>query len=97
MADVDGTAVPAVDYYVDMAVNYVAGQYAGLAASSPPAPVSTMYYHMRAVDSGAGYVFWESVGSSDFAGAGYSGATPTPVGAMVPGSVVLLGTKEVVE
>lgn len=52
----------------------------------------TRYYKMRAQDSGAsppGYVTWVAVGSPDFAGAGYSGGTPTPIGAMIPGSVVL--------
>lgn len=52
----------------------------------------TRYYKMRAQDSGAappGYVTWVSTGSPDFAGVGYAGGTPTPIGAMVPGSVVL--------
>ncbi len=50
------------------------------------------YYKMRAQDSGAtppGYVTWVVSGEPDFAGSGYSGGTPTPIGAMVPGSVVL--------
>jgi hypothetical protein len=52
----------------------------------------TRYYKMRARDSGAappGYVTWVVVGDPDFAGSGYSGGSPTPIGAMVVGSVVL--------
>jgi hypothetical protein len=51
-----------------------------------------LYFKMRAQDSGAsppGYVTWVAQGAPDFAGAGYSGATPTPVGAMVVGSAVV--------
>lgn len=55
-------------------------------------PVVT-YYKMRARDSGAaapGYVTWVA-STKDFAGAGYAGALPTPVGAMVAGSVIVVG------
>jgi hypothetical protein len=54
--------------------------------------VVVLYYKMRAQDSGAsppGYVTWVSSGSPDFSGVGYAGGTPTPVGAMVAGSVVV--------
>lgn len=51
----------------------------------------TTYYKMRAIDDGAappGYVTWVAT-TPDFAGAGFSGGTPTPVGSMVPGSAVV--------
>lgn len=57
----------------------------------------TVYYKMRARDSGAsppGYVTWVVQGVPDLAGAGYPGASPTPVGAMVPGSVVVASAWE---
>jgi hypothetical protein len=50
------------------------------------------YYKMRAQDSGSappGYVTWTTMFSPDFAGAGYLGGTPTPVGSMVFGSAVV--------
>lgn len=46
-------------------------------------------YKMRAQDSGGGYVTWISSFSPDFAGSGYAGGSPTPVGPMVPGSAVV--------
>jgi hypothetical protein len=49
-------------------------------------------YKMRGRDDGApapGYVTWISSGSPDFGGSGYPGATPTPVGNLIPGSVVV--------
>lgn len=46
------------------------------------------YYKMRAKDSLAGYVTWIAT-TPDFAGAGYSGGYPTPVGSMVVGSAVV--------
>lgn len=49
-------------------------------------------YKMRARDDGVpapGYVTWISTGSPDFAGTGFSGGTPTPVGSMIPGSAVI--------
>lgn len=49
-------------------------------------------YKMRAQDSGApppGFVTWVTSGSPDFAGAGYSGGSPTPVGPVVAGSIVV--------
>lgn len=50
------------------------------------------YYKMRAQDSGAsppGYVSWVVQDDPDFAGAGYSGGSPTPVGPFIPGSIVV--------
>lgn len=60
--------------------------------------VVVLGYKMRAQDSGAtppGYVTWSVTGSPDFAGAGYSGGTPTPIGSMVPGSATVVATYEV--
>jgi len=51
------------------------------------------YFKMQAEDAGAappGFVYWIAVGAADEAGAGYSGASPTPIGAMVLGSVRVL-------
>lgn len=53
---------------------------------------ATKYYKMRAQDSGAtppGYVSWVVQDDPDFAGAGYAGGSPTPVGPFVPGSIVV--------
>jgi len=50
----------------------------------------TTYFKMRAEDSGAGYVTWLAT-TPDYAGVGYPSGTPTPVGAMVPGSAVVAG------
>jgi hypothetical protein len=55
-------------------------------------------YKMRAQDSGVappGYVTWSVTGSPDFAGAGYVGGTPTPIGSMVPGSATVVASYEV--
>lgn len=63
-----------------------------LAAGGGGGPTITLYFKMRAQDSGAsppGYVTWVVQNAPDFAGAGYSGGTPTPVGAMVLGSAVV--------
>lgn len=52
----------------------------------------TIKYKMRARDNGVpapGYVTWVTTGNPDFAGAGFAGGTPTPVGAMIPGSAVI--------
>jgi hypothetical protein len=48
----------------------------------------TTYFKMRALDSLASYVVWIAT-TPDFAGAGYLGGVPTPVGAMVVGSAVV--------
>jgi hypothetical protein len=49
-------------------------------------------FKMRGRDDGGtpgdDYITWISVGSPDFAGAGYSGGSPTPVGDLIAGSVV---------
>jgi hypothetical protein len=50
------------------------------------------FYKMRARDSLAdppGYVTWIASGSPDYAGAGYYGGTPTPVGPMIAGSLYI--------
>jgi len=63
-----------------------------LSEGSPITPVTTRYFKMRAQDSGAappGYVTWTAMGTPDFAGTGYSGGTPTPVGPMVSGSAIV--------
>jgi len=59
-----------------------------LGASAP-----TRSFVMRARDAGrsagSDYVVWIARGEADFIGDGYGGATPTPIGAMVVGSVVV--------
>lgn len=55
-------------------------------------PTVTQYYKMRAQDDGValpGYVTWIVTDDPDFAGAGFSGGTPTPVGSMIPGSAIV--------
>lgn len=50
-------------------------------------------YKMQAQDAGAappGFVYWIASGTADEAGAGYAGASPAPIGAMVVGSVRVL-------
>jgi hypothetical protein len=64
---------------------------------SPGGGGTVSYFKMRAQDSGAsppGYVTWVVQDEPDFAGAGYSSGVPTPVGAMVPGSVVVAASWE---
>lgn len=67
------------------------GAIFGLGSSGP---VTTSYFKMRALDSGAGYVTWIASGAPDFAGAGYATGVPTPVGPMVAGSAVITDTWE---
>lgn len=56
------------------------------------------FFKMRARDAGrppgADYIMWTSSPTPDFAGAGYGGGDPTPIGAMIPGSVVKIATIE---
>lgn len=59
----------------------------GITGGGGSPPVTT-YYKMRAKDSLAGYVTWIAT-TPDFAGAGYAGGYPTPVGSMVVGSAVV--------
>lgn len=67
-------------------------------ASLGPSGVGvTRKYKMRAQDDGValpGYVTWISTDDPDFAGAGFSGGTPTPVGSMIPGSAVVVAEWE---
>lgn len=56
----------------------------------PPAVIS--YYKMRAQDDGVpapGYVTWIATTNPDFAGTGFPGGAPAPVGNMVPGTAVI--------
>ena len=52
-------------------------------------------FFMRAQDqgraAGSNYSVWKSIGAPDYAGLGYATATPVPTGAMVAGSVVVMG------
>lgn len=62
------------------------------------APVVTTYFKMRAQDSGQpppGYVVWIATGAPDFAGTGYPGGDPSPVGPMILGSAVVAATWQV--
>lgn len=62
------------------------------------APATTVYYKMRARDAGAvapGYVTWVATNAPDFAGASYATGLPTPVGAMVASSAVVVSVTEV--
>jgi hypothetical protein len=52
--------------------------------------VFSAQYIMRGIDSGAGYVVWHSAPEPDWAGVGYPGGYPAPVGAMVAGSAVVI-------
>jgi hypothetical protein len=57
----------------------------------------TRYFKMRARDDGApapGYVTWIAQDNPDFAGAGFSGGSPTPVGSMISGSAAVVATWE---
>lgn len=68
-----------------------------LGSTGPVGPTTVVYYKMRAQDSGAsppGYVTWVVDTTPDFAGAGYSGAIPTPVSSMVPGSAIVASSWE---
>lgn len=54
-------------------------------------------YKMRAQDDGValpGYVTWVATDDPDFAGAGFSGGTPTPVGSMIAGSATVVAEWE---
>lgn len=54
-------------------------------------------YKMRGRDSGRtpgnDYIVWTATGDPDFAGTGYAGGSPTPIGALVAGSVVQIAKK----
>lgn len=68
----------------------VFGMSPALTIGGGPAVITK--YKMRGRDDGVpapGYVTWVVTGSPDFAGAGFSGGTPTPVGSMIPGSAVV--------
>lgn len=62
------------------------------AAPQPLGGGASKSYFMSARDSGRvspnDFVVWKST-VADHAGAGYAGATPTPLGSMVAGSVVV--------
>jgi hypothetical protein len=63
----------------------------------PGGPTITRYFKMRAQDDGAappGYVTWISQNDPDFAGTGFAGGTPTPIGSMIPGSAVVVAEWE---
>jgi hypothetical protein len=64
----------------------------GTAGGTVVEPGLRTYYKMRAQDSGSappGYVTWVAQDAPDFAGVGYPGGSPAPVGAMVAGSAVV--------
>ena len=64
----------------------------------PGAPSVVKYYKMRAQDDGValpGYVTWIVQTFPDFAGTGFSGGTPTPVGSMIPSSAVVADEWEI--
>ena len=66
----------------------------GSAGAGPP-PDST--FKMRGRDDGrspgSDQIVWTFTGTEpDFAGTGFAGGTPTPIGSLVPGSVVKVAT-----
>ena len=63
-----------------------------LAFSGGGGPSVVQKYKMRAQDDGVplpGYVTWQSTDNPDFAGVGFAGGIPAPVGIMIPGSAVI--------
>jgi hypothetical protein len=66
-------------------------------AFMPVGGPATKYYKMRAQDDGValpGYVTWVAQDTPDFAGVGFSGGTPTPVGSMIAGSATVVAEWE---
>lgn len=60
-----------------------------------PAPIPT--FKMRGRDDGrtpgSDYIIWIFTGlTPDFAGIGFAGGSPTPIGSLIPGSVVKVVT-----
>ena len=90
MPDVAGYVVDLGGPSSGLTINVRAG---GLVDQNTATPGAAVSYRMRALDDGAGYVTWVS-STADFAGAGFPGGTPTPVGSMVAGSAVVIGTWE---
>ena len=90
MANVPGSAAGGV---VDESAS--SAYYTGKAGAAIPLGGGggvTISYKMRAQDRNValpGFVTWISTGSPDFAGVGYPGGTPTPVGPMIPGSAII--------
>lgn len=69
-------------------------QSLGFEIVSGPAPAT---FKMRGRDDGrtpgSDYIVWIFTGAEpDFAGIGFAGGTPTPIGALIPGSVVKVVT-----
>lgn len=91
MADVKGSyALGATD---GMAGGLRGGKTASGRATADVSPPNV--YKMRGRDDGrtpgSDYIIWTSTGSeADFAGAGFSGGSPTPIGSLIAASVVLL-------
>ncbi len=97
-AGVSPSSAQAYSEVIDWSVNPDVGAFGEtlLAASNSTSVgqihTSTAQYKMRAVDQGAvapGYVYWVTSPTADFAGTFYSTASPTPIGAMLAGSVVV--------
>ena len=84
----DGVPVYAItpSYAPQMSLSFVSPDGGG------GGPTITKKYKMRAQDDGVplpGYVTWVVSDSPDFAGVGFPGGTPTPVGSMIPNSAVV--------
>lgn len=97
MADIDGSVylldAPSSGPYPQ---TYLPGTYYGL-TSSEGGTIITKYFKMRARDDGVpapGYVTWVVTDEPDFAGAGFSGGSPTPVGSMIAGSAAVVAEWE---
>ena len=94
MADITGEFLASGPLYGELAGSNLSGDLTVLGdIHVPPGPTATSYYKMRAQDSGSEfgprYITWIVQDEPDFAGVGYSGGEPTPVGAMVPGSAIV--------
>lgn len=86
-------------YYQDL---FLASSFASPYGSGTPEVVlpsvsSITHYRMRALDDNDGttWISWTSVGSADYAGSGFATGSPTPVGSMVAGSVVVTSQKTI--
>lgn len=90
MADVGGQSWGSIAMAGAGSILAMAGQSQPLGAGSGKS------YFMRARDAGRSspndWVAWFSL-SADFAGSGYSGATPTPIGSMVAGSASVVSVR----
>jgi len=63
-----------------------------LGSSGAPPPTFKMRGRDNGRTPGSDYIIWSYTGTEpDFAGTGFTGGTPTPIGSLIVGSVVNLG------